>query len=92
MWLACFSILVAILVWQAWSAGPRRALGVVVVLSLLVPTWVILEVAGQPLHMRAAAGIAGLAIYCLHPKATFNLRLNNRAAIILLPELSTRRA
>lgn len=77
MWLTCFSILVAILIWQAWTAGPHRALGVVVVLSLLVPGWLSLEVAGQPLHMRAAAGIAGLAVYCLHPKSTFNLHLNS---------------
>ncbi len=76
MWLACFLILVAILFWQAWSAGPGRALGVVVVLSLLVPTWMVWQVAGLPIHMRVAAAVVGLIVYCLHPQATFNLRLN----------------
>ena len=75
MWLSCLLILVAILCWQMWSAGPRRALGVIVVLSLLVPTWVVLQVVGLPIHMRAAAGVIGLAAYCICPSATINWRL-----------------
>lgn len=75
MWLSSFLILVSVLFWQVWLAGPRRALGVVVVLSLLVPTWMVLQVAGLPIHMRVATGIVGLSVYCLSPGATINWRL-----------------
>jgi hypothetical protein len=75
MWSVSFLVLIAVLLWQSRTAGPRRALGVVVVLSLLVPSWVVLDVAGLPIHIKAAAGVAGLVAYCLHPRATINWRL-----------------
>ena len=75
MWLACFLTLIMILLWQVWSAGPRQALGVVFVLSFLFPSWLILHVAGLPIHLQAAAGLAGLAAFCIHPSATISWRL-----------------
>ncbi len=75
MWFACFVILVAILIWQAWKEGPNQAIGRVMVLSLLVPTWIVIKVWGFPLDIRIASGIAALGTYCLHPKAVFRTRL-----------------
>lgn len=76
MWLACLLILAAILSWQLASAGPRQALGVIIVLSLLVPSWVELNVAGLPVHIRVAAGILGLAVCCVHPGASIQWSLS----------------
>lgn len=75
MWWASVGILTAILLWQAWAAGPQRALGVATALSLLVPSWVIQDVFGQPLDVRLATALVGLVLYCFHPRATWPLRL-----------------
>lgn len=35
----------------------------------------VLNVSGLPIHLQVAAGLAGLAAYCVHPDSTFNWRL-----------------
>lgn len=75
MWWASVGILTVILLWQFWAAGPQRALGVTTALALLVPSWVVQELFGQPVDVRIATALIGLVLYCFHPRSTYPLRL-----------------
>jgi len=75
MWLACLLILLVVLAVTWWRAGPHRAIGVTVLLSLLVPSWVTYEILGFPIGIQIASAIAALGAYCLHPQAVFRVRL-----------------
>lgn len=75
MWWLCVLSLTAYMLVASWRAGPQFGLGSTVVLSLLVPTWIIEVVAGFPVHVRFAVTVAALGVYCLHPKSKVSFRL-----------------
>ena len=75
MWLLCLAVLFAVSIWQAWKAGPNLAVGTSIFCSLLVPTWLMIDLVGLPLNIQIAAGIAALSVYCLHRRAVFRVRL-----------------
>lgn len=77
MWGWTFLLLFGVFAWQARREGSRRALGVVVILSLLVPAWSFfganlrhsgLQFVGQPIDMRIATSFVGIAVCCLRPR------------------------
>jgi len=75
MWLTCLIILLAILAFMWWTAGPNRAAAVAVLLSLLVPSWITQEFFDFPITIPVAVGMAALGAYCVHPRAVFRARL-----------------
>lgn len=75
MWLTCLLPLLAILAITWWKAGPNRAIGVMVGLSLLVPSWVTQEIFTYPVGISVSIAAASLGAYCLHREAVFKVRL-----------------
>jgi hypothetical protein len=67
-WLTCCLLLGAIVVVTAWKVGPRYALGVGVVLSMLVPSWLVWDAGSLPIDVHLVAALAGLAAYVCHPQ------------------------
>ncbi len=62
----------------------KKALGVLVLVASLVPTWTRLELADRLwLDCRVAATILGLCAYCLHPRANYPVRLGYLDAVML---------
>ncbi|MDB5348562.1 MAG: hypothetical protein JWP89_6939 [Schlesneria sp.] len=86
MWLTRLFILLLILSTISWQAGSHFAVGVMVLLSMLVPSWVTWELFGFPISVQIAVAIAALGAYCLHPLAIFRSRLGlvDRAMIYLI--------
>jgi hypothetical protein len=75
MWFVCLGVFALIAIAIAWRSGPSLAVGVTLLVSLLLPKWMILDVGGMPLDLRVATGIVALSVYCLHPRAVFRTRL-----------------
>ncbi len=77
-WLWVATVCALCLVWCviAWFRGPQRAIGCLVLLAALVPTWAQLEINDWLwIDCRIAATVFGLVAYCFHPKATFPWKL-----------------
>lgn len=78
VWLWATTVAALCLLWLvvAWRQGPQRAIGCVVIVASLIPTWAKLVVAeGVWLDCRVIATVFGLVAYCFHPKATFPWKL-----------------
>ncbi|MEO8498789.1 MAG: O-antigen ligase family protein, partial [Planctomycetota bacterium] len=84
MWGWSFLLLLGVFAWQARKAGLPRALGAVVILSLLVPTWAVLGYQlkrsellffGMPIDMRLAFSFIGISVCCLRPKTILPTRI-----------------
>ncbi len=84
MWGWSFLLLLGVFAWRTWKGGIRHALGAVVLLSLLVPTWAVLGYQlrrsemlffGMPIDMRLAFSVIGIAVCCVRPKSILPTRL-----------------
>jgi hypothetical protein len=64
------TLLIAIVVMLAWTVsscalrGLRFSLGSTALLSMLVPSWLVLDLGGLPFYFRVIAGIGGLLLVC----------------------------
>lgn len=67
--------LVGLLIWRWKVAGPGIAIGETVLWSLLVPSWLILPIAGIPFDVTSTIACVGLILYCFHPDAAFRTTL-----------------
>lgn len=74
-WMVCVVLLAILLAWEWRTEGPSVALGVAFLYSLLIPTWISIDIAGLPLNVRTAVASIGLVAYCFHPKAVFQTKL-----------------
>jgi hypothetical protein len=75
MWWLLTIVLASAIAWQWWRVGPREALGVGVLGSYLLPTWIRLDIPGLPIDLHTTAAFLGLLAYCGHRQATFRVRL-----------------
>jgi hypothetical protein len=75
IWWICFVASGCIYLWIARTTSPQHAIGVTFALSLLIPSWVEIEVFEQPLPYRLAAQAFAIGAYCFHKKAVFPLKL-----------------
>ena len=77
--------LAAFLLWRWKVAGPGPAIGESVIWGLLVPTWIVLPIAGLPFDILSAIACFGLLMYCVHPDALFRTSLTvNDAAVLAI--------
>lgn len=74
-WVISITILLAMMAGAWWRYGPRRAIGITVLMSLLVPTWVVIDLFGFSTGCTLVATIVALGAYCVHPKAQFRTSL-----------------
>jgi hypothetical protein len=75
-WTVAVLLLASLYAWKWRTGRPSEALGIVFLYSLLVPTWVAINIGGLPLNVRMTIACAGLVAYCFHPKATFSTKLS----------------
>ncbi len=68
MWFVGFGFLAIFLVVWMWSNQPRYALGASVVLSLLVPSWVSVQLGRFPLDVTVAISLFGIVAYFFQAK------------------------
>lgn len=64
-----------IYLWAASITSPQHAIGVTFALSLLIPSWVEIEIFDQPLPFRLASQAFAVGAYCFHKKAVFPIKL-----------------
>ena len=85
------AVLGAVYVVARARAGPRAALGLTTIASVLVPVWVTREVAGVDVTVRVAAAGLGLILCLLETRGRPGLRfvpLDGAAAVLFLVHLA----
>lgn len=75
IWWICFVAACCIYLWVASITSPQHAIGVTFALSLLIPSWVEIEIFDQPLPFRLASQAFAVGAYCFHKKAVFPIKL-----------------
>lgn len=84
LWSVTVACLCILWLFLAIRFDPQKAIGAVVLLCCLVPTWVRIDFLGESLDVRLAVSIFSLLAYCLHPAATFPWRLGLLDASMLM--------
>ena len=74
-WFASFLPIAAVTVWLWLRHGPRLALAASVPLSMLVPVWVTLDIAGQAIDVRIGTTVLALVLYVCHRNGRISLAL-----------------
>ncbi len=85
MWTSCVSILLLLFVVLSLKFSPQSAIGWVVVLSWLIPAWIMLplfegakgSIVGTGIDVKTAVSTICLLVYCVMPGRTFPIRLVN---------------
>jgi O-Antigen ligase len=75
VWLGTILVIAVIWLIASIKVSPQFATGLAVIVLMLVPAWCNVEFLRLPFYVSHAATIVCLCMYCVHPKATFPLRL-----------------
>jgi O-Antigen ligase len=75
VWLGTILVIGVIWLIASIKVSPQFAIGLTVIMLMLVPAWSNVEFLRLPFYISHAATILCLCMYCVHPKATFPIRL-----------------
>lgn len=75
LWLICVASLLTLYLVLALVVKPSVALGVVLPIAWIVPSWTVWDLGFESINVKTSVGVGMLLMYCFFPRATFPWRL-----------------